>query len=137
MKKICLLVVLSLMFNSCFRKEHKIDSIEINGFSESLNNLIELCLEESIGYESYHLKFVTTLKDGTIINTSTTLMSPTDSEKRCFEIYLGASFTHRHTSKEERELIKQISRGNISEMEITIFDEWGKDKIRTQMFNNL
>ncbi|KAB8151824.1 hypothetical protein EZY14_016665 [Kordia sp. TARA_039_SRF] len=137
MKKIYLLIIVSLILTSCFRKEHRIEKIELSGLSESLNNSIELCLEESIGYESYHLKFNTTLKNGTEINTKTTLMSPTDSEKKCFKIYLGASFTHRHTPKEESELIKQIFKNNVSEMTITIFDEWGKEKIRTQTFKNL
>ena len=136
MKKIYIFFILSLTLTSCFKKDHKIVNVEINGESPSINNIIIICLEESVGYSDYHLKFVTTLKNGTKISTKCNLIS-TSNEPKCFDFYLGAKFTQRNTSKEQRELIAQIYKGNVSEMTITIFDKWGKDKIGSYTFYEL
>jgi len=122
---------------SCFKKNHKIESIKISGSNSSLNNSINLCLEESIGYSSYYLKFITTLNNGEIINTEKTLVSSSKSDKKCFTIYLGSSFTKKHSTAEERELIAQIYNGNILKMEILIYDRYGGKEISKNIFKNL
>ena len=136
MKKLIFIIISGILLTSCFSKDHEVDSIRLNGFSNVPNNTITLCLKESIGYKAYHVKFHTTLNNGGILDVQQTLHGTSGHDKKCFEIYLG-TFSGRHTSKEKCELIGEMYMGNVKEMVIKIYDEKGKDLISQRTFKNL
>jgi hypothetical protein len=137
MKNTIIILTTLLILTSCFQREHKVSELQIIGNSPDINNQIALCLEEGIGYSSYLLKFEITLKDGTKFNIENELISVLDKEKKCFELYLGASFTNRITTDEEVEQIKNIYSGNVKAISIHIYDESGKQKISSSTFTDI
>ncbi len=111
MKNILLLII-SFTLTSCFKKEHKIESIEIVGNKDENNKYINLCLEEEIGYAEYYLYFEITFKNGDKLNEEYRLSAnPAQKEEhqeRCFKIHTHVSFVRRHDSDK-----KMVSKSNI------------------------
>ncbi len=138
MKKYILFLTIAFTLTSCFKKDHKIESIEIVGNKDENNRYINLCLEEEIGYASYYLYFEITFKNGTKLNEEDILSSGVKPEEKCFKIYTYTSFVRRHDSKEKEVLVNQIYKGNIKEMKISIrYEDYKGELIRTQIFRNL
>jgi hypothetical protein len=138
MKRLLTFIVLPLLvLTSCFQKEHVISELKIIGDSPDMNNQIQFCLEEEIGYSSYLIKFDITLNDGVNFKVQDIIHSTGHSEEKCFDKFLSTSFTHRHTTDQEKEKILGIYSGNVKKIVVTIYDEHEKEKISTKAFNNL
>jgi len=128
MKRIVLLFI-PFFFISCFQKKHKIETLEFYGD-------IYICLEESIGYQSYSLEFNFSLSDGEKITTYAKIY-PTNVDQKCFLIEKNLYFKRRHTPKSDLEIINRIWPGNIDEMIVTIYDGDTQELISKQIFHNL
>lgn len=131
------LIMTFLIIQSCSSKPISLESVNIEPyFKDEGGKFITMCLSEPLeNRKSIYVKFHFVSNTKKEYEYGSTFYG---KNEKCLKFNVFVNLAHRHSNKKDMDFLKnQLNNGNIKELKVEIYDDYGGESLFSKVFYNL